>query len=207
MDDVKADHERSLSDLKTLTEIPAPPFKERARAEVFLARMRALGLPNATIDSEGNVVGLRKGTGNGPKLLITAHLDTVFPEGTDVTVKIREGRWYAPGVSDDTRGLSVLLSWLKTLNENNVQTVGDLMIVGSTGEEELGNLRGMKAIFRDHADIDGMVGLEPGEGVNSLITRGPGSNRYEVSFRGPGGIAFRRSAYQVPRRQWGVLRA
>lgn len=195
MDDVKADHDRSLADLKLLTEIPAPPFKEQARAEAFLARLQALGLPDATIDAEGNVVGIRKGTGKGPKLLISAHLDTVFPEGTDVTIKVRDGKWYAPGISDDTRGLSVLLSWLKVLNDNKLQTVGDLVFVGNTGEEELGNLRGIKAIFRNHADIDGMVGLEPGDG-GSLIMQGTGSNRYEVSFRGPGGHSF--NAFGLP---------
>ena len=163
LDAVKADHERSVEDLKMLTEIEAPPFKEQKRAEAFLARMKALGLTDAKIDAEGNVVGLRKGTGNGPKLLISAHLDTVFPAGTDVKVKERDGKLYAPGISDDTRGLSVLLSWLKVLNDNKVQTVGDLLIVGNVGEEELGNLRGIKAIFRDHLDIDGMVGLEPSD--------------------------------------------
>jgi tripeptide aminopeptidase len=96
MDGVKADHERSLADLKLLTEIPAPPFKEKARAEAFLARLKALGLTDATIDAEGNVIGIRKGTGNGPKLLVSAHLDTVFPEGTDVEVKVRDGKWYGP---------------------------------------------------------------------------------------------------------------
>src|SRR5687767_8298749 len=146
LDAVKADHERSIEDLKLLTEIEAPPFKEQKRAEAFLARMKALGLADARIDSEGNVVGLRKGTGNGPKLLVSAHLDTVFPAGTDVKVKERDGKLYAPGISDDTRGLSVLLSWLKVLNDNKIQTVGDLLFVANVGEEELGNLRGMKAI-------------------------------------------------------------
>ncbi|MDZ4361378.1 MAG: M20/M25/M40 family metallo-hydrolase, partial [Variovorax sp.] len=155
LESVKADHERTVEELKTLTEIEAPPFKEQKRAEAFLARMKALGLSDAKIDAEGNVVGLRKGTGNGPKLLISAHLDTVFPAGTDVKVKERDGKLFAPGIGDDTRGLSVLLSWLKVLNDNKIQTVGDLMIVANVGEEELGNLRGMKAIFRDHLDIDG----------------------------------------------------
>jgi tripeptide aminopeptidase len=189
MEGVKADHERSLADLKLLTEIPAPPFKEKARAEAFLARVKAMGLADATIDAEGNVIGIRKGTGNGPKLLVSAHLDTVFPEGTDVEVKMRDGKWHAPGISDDTRGLAVLLSWLKVLNDNKLQTVGDLVFVGNVGEEELGDLRGIKAIFRDHSDIDGMVGLEPGLG-NTITTIGVGSHRHEVTFKGPGGHSY-----------------
>jgi tripeptide aminopeptidase len=141
LDAVKADHDRSVQDLRMLTEIEAPPFKEQKRAKAYLARMQALGLSGAHIDAEGNVVGLRKGTGNGPKLVISAHLDTVFPAGTDVKVKERDGKLYAPGISDDVRGLSVLLSWFKVLNDNQVQTVGDLLFVGNVGEEELGNLR------------------------------------------------------------------
>ncbi|WP_042877186.1 M20/M25/M40 family metallo-hydrolase [Cupriavidus necator] len=195
MADVKADDARTLAELKTMTEIPAPPFKEKVRAEYFLSRLKALGLTDAHIDAEGNAVGIRKGTGKGPKLVISAHLDTVFPEGTDVTVKERDGKLYAPGISDDTRGLAVLLSWLKVLNDNNVRTVGDLVFVGNVGEEELGNLRGIKALFRDHPDIDGMVGLEPGPG-DRVLTQGTGSHRYEILFRGPGGHSF--GAFGLP---------
>ena len=195
MTDVRADDARALTELKTMTEIPAPPFKERARAEYFVSRLKALGLADAHIDAEGNAVGIRKGVGNGPKLLISAHLDTVFPEGTDVTVKARDGKLYAPGIGDDTRGLAVLLSWLKVLNENNVRTVGDLVFVGNVGEEELGNLRGMKAVFREHPDIDGMVGIEPGTG-DRVLTQGTGSHRYEVTFRCPGGHSF--GAFGLP---------
>ena len=207
---VKADHERSVEDLKMLTEIEAPPFKEQKRAEAFLARMKALGLADAKIDAEGNVVGLRKGTGgpggSGPKLLISAHLDTVFPAGTDVKVKdLGNGKLAAPGISDDTRGLAVLLSWLKVLNDHKVQTVGDLLFVGNVGEEELGNLRGMKRIFADHLDIDGMVGLEPAPDGSVLIL-GTGSHRYEVTFKGPGGHSY--GAFgQVPSAIHGMGRA
>ena len=205
LDAVKADHARSVEDLKMLTEIEAPPFKEQKRAEAFLARMQALGLADARIDAEGNVVGLRKGTGNGPKLLISAHLDTVFPAGTDVKVKERDGKLHAPGISDDTRALSVLLSWLKVLNDNKVQTVGDLLIVGNVGEEELGNLRGMKALFRDHLDIDGMVGIEP-TSEGTVLVLGTASHRYEFSFKGPGGHSF--AAFgQVPSAIHGMGRA
>ena len=133
MTDVRADDARALTELKTMTEIPAPPFKERSRAEYFVSRLKALGLADAHIDAEGNAIGIRKGVGNGPKLLISAHLDTVFPEGTDVTVKARDGKLYAPGIGDDTRGLAVLLSWLKVLNDNNVRTAGDLVFVGNVG--------------------------------------------------------------------------
>jgi acetylornithine deacetylase/succinyl-diaminopimelate desuccinylase-like protein len=189
LDAVKADHARAVDDMKMLTEIEAPPFGEHYKAEAYLARMKALGLGDAMIDAEGNVVGLRKGAGNGPTLLISAHLDTVFPAGTDVKVKEHDGKLLAPGISDDTRGLAVLLSWLKVLNDNKIQTVGDLLIVGNVGEEELGNLRGMKRIFADHPDIDGMVGLEPAPDGTVLVL-GTASHRYEVTFKGPSGHSF-----------------
>lgn len=189
LDAVKADHQRSVADMKMLTEIEAPPFHEQKKAEVYLARMKAMGLATAAIDSEGNVIGLRKGAGNGPMLLISAHLDTVFPAGTDVKVKEKDGKLLAPGISDDTRGLAVLLSWLKQLNDNHIQTVGDLLIVGNVGEEGLGNLRGMKHIFADHLDIDGMVGLEPAPD-GAVVILGTASHRYEVTFKGPGGHSY-----------------
>lgn len=202
---VKADHARSIEDLKLLTEIEAPPFKEQRRAEAFLARMKALGLADAHIDAEGNAVGLRKGSGKGPKLVVSAHLDTVFPSGTDVKVKERDGRLYAPGISDNGRGLAVLLSWLKVLNEQRVQTVGDILFVANTGEEELGNLRGMKHLFKEHLDIDGMVALEPAADGTVLVL-GTGSHRYEVTFKGPGGHSY--AAFgQVPSAIHGMGRA
>lgn len=193
--DIQADDARTLGELKTITQIPAPPFKEKVRAEYFLSRLKALGLSDAHMDSEGNAIGIRKGTGTGPKLVVSAHLDTVFPEGTDVTVKARDGKLYAPGIADDTRGLAVLLSMIKVLNDNNVRTTGDLIFVGNVGEEELGNLRGMKTLFRAYPDIDGMVGLEPGTGA-SVLSQGTGSHRYEVTFRGPGGHSF--GAFGLP---------
>ena len=189
LDALQADHERSIADLRMLTEIEAPPFHEQRKAEAFLARLKALGLPDARIDAEGNVVGLRRGSGHGPTLLISAHLDTVFPAGTDVKVKERDGRLYAPGISDDTRGLSVLLSWLKVLNDNQLQTVGDLLFVADVGEEGEGNLRGMKAIFRDHPEIDGMLGMEPAP-PGTVLVLGTASHRYEVEFKGPGGHSY-----------------
>jgi len=187
--DVKADDARTLAELRLLTEIEAPPFKEKERAEYMLSRFKALGLSDAAIDGEGNVVAVRKGSGKGPTLLVSAHLDTVFPPGTDVKIKEKDGRWYAPGIADDTRGLAVLLSWIKALEENRVKTVGDLVFVANTGEEGLGDLRGMKAVFRNRPAIDGFVGLEPSP-MNAITTIGTASHRYEVRFTGPGGHSF-----------------
>ena len=190
LDDIKADDARALEEQKRITEIPAPPFKERVRAEYYLKRMQELGFKDASIDSEGNVIALRKGTGGGrPKLVVSAHLDTVFPEEVDVTVKEKDGVINAPGIGDDSRGLAALLSLFKALNENGVSTVGDLLVVGTVGEEELGNLRGVKALFRDHKDIDGFISID-GAQITKVVNQSTGSHRYEMIFKGPGGHSF-----------------
>src|SRR5690606_1199635 len=110
---VEKHHARTIKDLRSITEVEAPPFKEKTRAEYVLKRFKAVGLTDAALDSAGNVVGVRKGNGKGPTLLVSAHLDTVFPEGTDVKVKEQNGRLLAPGIGDDTRGIAVLISWIK----------------------------------------------------------------------------------------------
>src|SRR3981189_2077645 len=151
LEDIKADDDTAFAEQKRITEIPAPPYKEKVRAEYYLKRFQELGFKNASIDTEGNVIGLRKGSGGGrPKLVVSAHLDTVFPEGTDVAVRESEGAVRAPGLRDDSRGLAALLSLIQAMNANDVKTVGDVLFVGTVGEEELGNLRGVKALFRDH---------------------------------------------------------
>jgi tripeptide aminopeptidase len=187
--DIKADDARTLQEQKRITEIPAPPFKEKTRADYYLKRFRDLGIEGASIDAEGNVIGLRKGSVGKPKLVISAHLDTVFPEGTDTTVKEKDGVIHAPGIGDDARGLAALLSVLQALNANEIRTVGDLMFVGTVGEEELGNLRGVKALFRDHKDIDGFISVD-GLQITRIVNQATGSHRYEIIFKGPGGHSF-----------------
>jgi tripeptide aminopeptidase len=190
LEDIKADDDRTLTEQKRITEIAAPPYKESRRAEYFLKRFVELGFKDALIDAEGNVIALRKGSGGGrPKLVVSAHLDTVFPEGTDVTVSEKDGVILAPGIGDDSRGLAALLSLIQALNANEILTVGDVMLVGTVGEEELGNLRGVKALFRDHADIDGFISID-GLGITRVVNQATGSHRYEMTFRGPGGHSF-----------------
>jgi len=189
-EEIKLDDDTALTEQKRITEIPAPPYKEKVRAEYFLMRMQELGFKDASIDSEGNVIALRKGSGGGrPKLVVSAHLDTVFPEGTDVSVKEKDGVILAPGIGDDARGLAALLSLIKCINANDVATVGDVMFVGTVGEEELGNLRGVKALFRDHADVDGFISID-GLGITRVVNQATGSHRYEMIFKGPGGHSF-----------------
>jgi tripeptide aminopeptidase len=189
LEQIKADDARTLEEQKRITEIPAPPFKERVRAQYYLKRMQDVGLSDASIDAEGNVVGIRKGTAGKPKLVVSAHLDTVFPEGTDVKVKEKDGILYAPGIGDDARGLAALLSLLQAMTTHDLKTVGDIMFVGTVGEEELGDLRGVKALFREHKDIDGFISID-GLNVTRIVNRATGSHRYEMTFKGPGGHSF-----------------
>jgi tripeptide aminopeptidase len=189
LDDIKADDDRALAEQKRITEIPAPPYKEQVRAAYYLKRFFDLGFKDAAIDAEGNVIALRKGSGGGPKLVVSAHLDTVFPEGTDVTVKEKDGVILAPGIGDDSRGLAALLSLIQAMKANDIKTVGDVLFVGTVGEEELGNLRGVKALFRDHADIDGFISID-GLGITRIVNQATGSHRYEMIFHGPGGHSF-----------------
>ena len=189
LQEIAAAEPETLAEQVRLTEIPAPPFQEQRRAEYYLEQMRQRGLADAYIDSEGNVIGVRRGTGDGPLFVIAAHLDTVFPLETDVSVEMRDGRYYAPGISDDGRGLTALLTLIDTITRNNIPTVGDIMFVGNVGEEGQGDLRGIKAIFRDHPDIDGFVSID-GSGLTRMTTGGTGSRRFAVEFTGPGGHSF-----------------
>src|SRR5262249_22048257 len=141
------DHDKMVSDIVTLTEIPSPPFKEEKRGDAVLAMFKQTKLSNVERDAEGNVIGLRKGTGAGPLVAIAAHLDTVFPEGTDVKVTRTGTRLAAPGVGDDTRSLAVLIAIIRAMDEANVQTKSDILFVADVGEEGPGDLRGMKQLF------------------------------------------------------------
>ena len=201
VDFLKTDDERTLKDQIELTEIPAPPFKEAVRAQEYQKRLLALGLSDARIDAEGNVIAVRKGSGKGPMLVVSAHLDTVFPEGTDVKVKIKGNRYEAPGIFDDGRGLASLLSVLRSLNHAGIKTVGDIVFVGTVGEEELGDLRGVKALFRDNKAIDGFISLD-GLDIGRIVNQATGSRRFRIIYTGPGATVFLPLACLLPLMRW-----
>ena len=171
-------------------EIPAPPFKEEVRGRELARLFGELGLKDVRTDKAGNVIGVRPGKAAHPNLVFSAHLDTVFPEGTDVKVK-REGTVLkAPGIGDDCRGLAVMLAVIRALNEGKVETPGTITFVADVGEEGLGDLRGMKSLFFDSlkGQIDKFISVD---GIGLGITHiGVGSNRYKVTFKGPGGHSF-----------------
>jgi tripeptide aminopeptidase len=191
---IQSDQDRFVRELITLTEIPAPPFKEQARAKAFMEMLRQQGLSDVEMDGEGNVMGIRRGTGaaGGPLLAVNAHLDTVFPEGTDVKVKRQGTRLSAPGIGDDTRGLALVLALVRTLDASKLTTPNDILFVGNVGEEGEGDLRGMKFLLLKgkYKDRIKQVLAIDGNESNAVTRGGVGSKRYRVTFKGPGGHSY-----------------
>jgi len=188
---IRSDQDRFVKELIALTEIPSPPFKEQARAAAFAELLGRSGLAGVETDSEGNVMALRKGAGRG-LLVVNAHLDTVFPEGTNVRVKRQGTRLSAPGVGDDTRGLALLLSVVRAMDAAKTQTASDILFVGNVGEEGEGDLRGIKYLLQKGkytGQVTQMIAIDGGD-VNGVTTGGVGSKRYRVTFTGPGGHSY-----------------
>lgn len=185
------EHDRTVADIVTLTEIPSPPFGEEERGRAFLEMLRAHGLESVERDATGNVMGLRRGTGEGPLLVVAAHLDTVFPAGTDVKVRREGTKLFAPGIGDDTRSLAVLLAYLRAMNAAGLRTARDILFVGDVGEEGLGDLRGTRALFAGkYKDRIGAFITIDSPYMDAVVTGGIGSKRYRATFRGPGGHSW-----------------
>ena len=186
-----AGHDQWVADIIKITEVPAPPFKEETRAKAFAEMLRARGLASS-MDTEGNVLALRKGVAGGPVVVVSAHLDTVFPEGTNVKVRRDGTRLSAPGVGDDSTGLATMLALIDALKAGRVQTRSDILFVGTVGEEGLGDLRGVRFLF-DKGEYKGRIGAFfslDGGGLDQMTTGGTGSKRYRVTFKGPGGHSY-----------------
>ena len=187
---IRAAEPQTLEDQVRLCEVEAPPFKEAKRAEVYARMFREAGLQNVRIDKEGNVLGDRPGAQPRPRLVFSAHLDTVFPEGTDVKVKREGSMLRGPGIGDDCRGLAVVLAVIRAMNQAKIQTPGTITFVGTVGEEGLGDLRGVKYLFNEglKGQIDRFVSID-GTGLGITHTA-VGSLRYRVTFKGPGGHSY-----------------
>jgi acetylornithine deacetylase/succinyl-diaminopimelate desuccinylase-like protein len=190
---IDKEHGRIVEDGIKLAEIPSPPLNEAARAKVYEKMFKDAGLANVQIDEEGNVLGVRKGTrGDGKFVVVSAHMDTVFPAGTDVKVKREGTKLRAPGIGDDTMSLSVLLGFVRAMNAAHLKTRDDVLFVGTVGEEGPGNLRGVRYLFTKgqyQGKIKSFFSVESG-GVDSITNAGVGSKRYHITFNGPGGHSF-----------------
>jgi len=191
MEAIRSNESHFVDEQIRICEIAAPDFKEDKRAAELARLFREAGLANVRIDKAGNVLGDRPGAMPHPHLVIAAHLDTVFPEGTDVHVTRAGNLLKGPGIGDDCRGLAALLAVIRAMNEAKLHTNGSLTFVADVGEEGLGDLRGMKELFGTtmKGEIDDFISIEPGE-PNRLTDAGVGSYRYKVSFTGPGGHSY-----------------
>lgn len=188
---IKAQMDQTTADLITLTEILASPFMEEERGKVFAKMLEEAGVDSIWTDKVGNVIGLRKGTsGESGHVGVDAHLDVVFPEGTDVTVKKVGDTLKAPGIGDDTRGLAMVISMLKAMNKSGIKTEKDILFVGTVGEEGLGDLRGMKYMFNESGlDIDSWIAIDGGS-LGRISNAGLGSKRYKLHIKGQGGHSW-----------------
>lgn len=187
---VRTDEPRLIEDQVRICEVPAPPFHEQERALLYKRLFEDAGLVNVRIDAEGNVLGERPGRAPRPHLVFSAHLDTVFPPGTDVRVRRDGPLLQGPGIGDDCRGLAVVLGVARALTRAGIVTPGSITFVGTVGEEGLGDLRGVKHLFaRELAGrIDRFVSVDgTGHGITHV---GVGSRRYRITYRGPGGHSY-----------------
>jgi tripeptide aminopeptidase len=190
MEAARADGPHTLDLQMQVCEIPAPPFHEEKRGLELKRLFEELHLHDVRIDKAGNVIGVRPGKSAHPNLVFSAHLDTVFPEGTNVKVTRSGDLMKGPGIGDDCRGLALMLSVIRSLDEGHVEIPGTITFVADVGEEGLGDLRGMKSLFFDSlkGQIDKFISVDgTGLGITHI---GVGSNRSKVTFKGPGGHSY-----------------
>jgi acetylornithine deacetylase/succinyl-diaminopimelate desuccinylase-like protein len=190
LDAVKSSEAQTVEDQIRFCEIPAPSFKEDVRGQELKRTFQQLGLQDVRIDKAGNVLGEYPGAAARPHMVLAAHLDTVFPEGTDVKVKRDGAILRGPGIGDDCRGLAVLVAVIRAMKQAKIQTPGSITFVANVGEEGLGDLRGVKELFQVTLkdQIDRFVSID-GTGVH-VTNVAVGSHRYRVTFKGPGGHSF-----------------
>jgi len=178
-----------------LTEIPAPSFQEQKRAAAMKALLAEQGL-TVQSDKIGNVIGELRGASDKEIVMLTAHLDTVFPEGTDVRVKQEGERLVAPGISDNGTGLAALLGIARAMHIAKVRPQRTILFAANVGEEGEGNLRGMRALIDAYRTKLRAVIVLDGSGVDHVTTKALASRRMEVVITGPGGHSW--SDFGIP---------
>lgn len=172
-----------------ICQIPAPTFQEQARTRYVRERMEAIGLSSVSADDLGDVVGRLKGTGGGPAILLAAHIDTVFPMETDLTVRPDGDILRAPGVGDNSASVAAMLHVARILIENQISLSGDVLFAATVGEEGLGNLRGISRVVQTHGpEIDYVIVLDGSLG--SLVRQGVGSRRLRLVVTTDGGHSW-----------------
>lgn len=194
---LQEDDERTLGETLEMCQIPAPSYQEEKKAEYVFQKMKEAGLEDVHIDEVGNVLGILKGTGNGPRIILAGHTDTVFPMDTDLTVKKKENKYSCPGIGDDTRAVAELLSIARAMNAAGLRAEGDIVFCANVCEEGLGDLWGTKHVFRtggahvckDAEHYDGFISIDD-KNTAGIIFQAVGSERYQVTFHGLGGHSY-----------------
>jgi tripeptide aminopeptidase len=172
-----------------ITEIPAPPFKEAERAAHMKKALTVLGL-RVRNDEIGNVIGEREGTSENEIVLVTAHMDTVFPEGTDVHVRRERGLLHAPGISDNGAGLAALLALARAIQESKIPNHRTIIFAADVGEEGEGNLRGIRKLVEQYGPkLSAVIALD-GAATEYVVTQALASRRIEIILTGPGGHSW-----------------
>ena len=172
-----------------ITEIPAPSFQEAQRAAAVKELLAEAGLP-AHIDKTGNVIGELRGVNEKEIVVIAAHLDTVFPPGTDVKVHRDGSHMTAPGISDNGSGVAALLALARAVQFAHLKPQRTVLFVGDVGEEGEGNLRGMRALVDTYRGKLKAVVVLDGSGTDHVTTKALASRRLEALITGPGGHSW-----------------
>src|SRR5437764_1164556 len=176
-----------------IARIPAPPFGEVARGQWLREKFNVLGLEEIEVDEVGNVIGVLPGRDREPPAVaVTAHLDTVFPSDTEITIHEDRDRLYGPGVSDNAAGLTAMLAIAMCMREARIRSESDIIFIGNVGEEGEGDLRGFRHIFEQAKWRErlGHTIVIDGSGTDAVIGQALGSRRFEVIVRGPGGHSW-----------------
>ncbi len=172
-----------------ITEIPAPEFAEAERAAYMAKLLAASGL-RVHKDSAGNVIGVREGASEKNVILVVAHLDTVFPPGTDARVRRVRGRLEAPGIADNGAGLATMVALARALDEARVETEATVVFCADVGEEGEGNLRGIRQLLSTYKGRVRAVFAVDGAATDYVTTVALGSRRFEICVNGPGGHSW-----------------
>lgn len=196
LDFIRDDHAAMVAEQKEMALIPGAPWTEpEIRSPMYRKKLEEYGLAECFTDEVGNVFGYVPGSANGPKILMEAHLDTVFPMETPLAIREEGSRIYCPGIGDDTAAMATLLCVIRAIRHANLQPQGTLMLGGTVGEESPGEARGVMHLMKTQPDLDAYIAVETC--WTHRITRGAvACVRFDVTFKGPGGHSW--GAFGLP---------
>ena len=202
---VRQTDQQTVADMLAIVAIAAPPFGEAERGEWVAEQLRQQGLYVRT-DEVGNVIAHNGKLAGDPPIIVSAHLDTVFPADTPIEIKRNGQRISAPGIADNSRGLAAMLAVARALHTEKVTTERPVVFVATVGEEGVGDLRGVKHLFRAGSELrkaSAFISLD-GTGRRRIVYRAIGSRRMRVTITGPGGHSWADWGFANPVHALGV---